>query len=291
MPQLAARTVVPVGTAMSMPLWAWSPRLSPYWPVTVPPLTGVTMRPSVVQPPPPVDTGAAGSGTGAGAGSGAGGRRGGIDGDAGRVGRRRGRRVNVGRGGLGRRPHGRARGHGMGVVVVEHDLRCEQLGPGLGVDHAGRRQALAALELLHGALGHAARRSRHPRPAADAARRRPPHRCRRRTAARSSHRSPRHAGRPRSWSLPAAPSSPTPPAATAPGWRGWPRRRPASRPSGAGRCAAQRPSGPAADVTGAATAPTARRSQDHARLSGTDPARMDVSPRSVLPSFFPVPPR
>src|SRR6185369_5493143 len=56
-PQLAARTVVPVGAAMSSPLWMWSPRLSPYGLVTVPPETGETIRPSDVQPPLPVETG------------------------------------------------------------------------------------------------------------------------------------------------------------------------------------------------------------------------------------------
>src|SRR6185295_11031808 len=68
-PQFAARTVVPVGTAMSSPLWMWSPRLSPYGLVTVPPATGATMRPSDVQPPLPVETGADdGAGAVAGAG-------------------------------------------------------------------------------------------------------------------------------------------------------------------------------------------------------------------------------
>src|SRR6185436_6755033 len=65
-PQLAARTVVPVGAAMSSPLWMWSPRSSPYGLVTVPLLTGVTIRPSDVQPPLPV----AGAELGAGAGAG-----------------------------------------------------------------------------------------------------------------------------------------------------------------------------------------------------------------------------
>src|SRR5436190_19930418 len=56
-PQFAARTVVPVGAAMSSPLWMWSPRLSPYGLVTVPLETGETIRPSAVQPPLPVETG------------------------------------------------------------------------------------------------------------------------------------------------------------------------------------------------------------------------------------------
>src|SRR4051812_42048800 len=51
---------------MSSPLWMWSPRSSPYGLVTVPLLTGVTIRPSDVQPPPPV----AGAELGAGAGAG-----------------------------------------------------------------------------------------------------------------------------------------------------------------------------------------------------------------------------
>src|SRR3954465_3197850 len=56
-PQLAARTVVRVGAAMSSPLWMWSPRSSPYGLVTVPLETGPTIRPSDVQPPVPVETG------------------------------------------------------------------------------------------------------------------------------------------------------------------------------------------------------------------------------------------
>src|SRR3954469_24233354 len=68
-PQFAARTVVPVGAAMSSPLWMWSPRSSPYGLVTVPLETGPTIRPSDVQPPPPVATGADETGAGAGAGS------------------------------------------------------------------------------------------------------------------------------------------------------------------------------------------------------------------------------
>ena len=74
-------------------------------------------------------------------------------------------------------------------------------------------------------------------------------------------------------------------AARARGRRGWPRRRPGSRPSRAGRCGARRARGSGAGATGAASVPTARRSRDRARLAGTDPARMDVSPRLVLPSF------
>src|ERR1044071_6508681 len=74
-PQFAARTVVPVGAAMSSPLWMWSPRLSPYGLVSVPLLTGATIRPSDVQPPLPVagaeDVGA-GADSGAGAWAGAG---------------------------------------------------------------------------------------------------------------------------------------------------------------------------------------------------------------------------
>ena len=176
----------------------------------------------------------------------------------------------------------------MGVVVVEDDLRREQLGPRLGVDDAGharpwlRWNSFTAPSVIGPKMPSFVTRSceldRGDRLTGVAVGQQP-------GLLAADHGA---AGRSPSWSLPASPSSPTPTsAATAPGRRGWPRRRPASRPSGAGRCAVRRACVPAAGATVAASAPTARRRRDRVRFAGTDPARMDVSPRSVLPSFFP----
>ena len=173
--------------------------------------------------------------------------------------------------------------HGIGVVVVKTTFEAKA-GPRLRVETPvtarpwARWNAFTAPSVIGPKMPSLATCSSSWTAA-------PPHRCRRRTAARSSRRSPRRARDLRLASLPArrvadaAVSGPStgearmaaPAASVAPFWRGALRRTARLRS--------------AAGATGARAFPQ-HGGADRARLAGTDPARMDVSPHLVLPSFF-----